>query len=125
MSKIVFHTAGDGYWSREARAVTITDIRLDDISGWHDEDAIWGELCVYFDTRTWDRQKHGFIYTDKRFLRELQDFLTLHGLPGQDVSYSEQGMQGDDFVSLDAGDEFCRAWIKKFNLDAAQVIDYL
>ena len=52
----------------------------------------------------------GLIYTDKDFIAELRMFLAQHGLPGDDVDYSEQGMQGDDYVSLDAGEEFVRAW---------------
>ena len=44
-------------------------------------------------------------------------FLHQHGLPGNDVDYSEQGMQGDDYVSCDVGEEFLKAWGNKFNVN--------
>jgi hypothetical protein len=49
--------------------------------------------------------------------------LNAHGLPGKDVEYSEQGMQGDDYVSLDAGTEFYRAWMKKFGIEFKEMVD--
>ena len=51
------------------------------------------------------------IYTDKEFISNLKVLLSRLEL-GTDVSYSEQGMQGDTFVSLDVGTEF----IKSFKL---------
>ena len=121
MSKVVFHTAGNGLWTDLERAVRITDMKLG--TGCEDGNKIWGELRVYFDRRTWDTLKHGLIYTDRLFMRELQAFLDLHGLPGKDVYYSEQGMQGDDYVSCDAGTEFYKAWMKKFNIAREELVE--
>jgi hypothetical protein len=90
---------------------------------WEDEDRIFGELRVYFDIDTWDVDKLGLIYTDRQFEKELREFLNQQGLPGKDVSYSEQGMQGDDYVSLDAGTEFYRAWMKKFGIEFKEMVD--
>ena len=67
--------------------------------------------------------KHGLIYTDRQFLRELRAFLDAHGLPGADVDYSEQGMQGDNYVSLDIGKDFLRAWSAKFAVDLQAKVD--
>ncbi len=123
MSKVILHTAGNGYWSDAEKAVTITDIQLGVGTQWEDEDEIFGELRVHFDTDTWNPEADGLIYTDRLFLRELQEFLTAHGLPGDDVCYSEQGMQGDDYVSLDAGTAFYKAWMQKFNVAFEQQVE--
>lgn len=124
MSKVVLHTDGlRGLWSTVAKAVTVTDIQLGMGTQWDGEEEIFGELRVYFDTKTWDINEDGLIYTDENFLRELREFLDQHGLPGNDVCYSEQGMQEVDYVSLDAGDKFYRAWMAKFDIDVEQMVD--
>jgi hypothetical protein len=114
MQTVAFMTAGDGYWSNAERAVTITDMRL----GYVADEKDFGELCVFFDTKTWDVNVDGLIYTDSDFLNELQLFLNMHGLAGSDVDYSEQGMQGDDYVSLDVGKAFLDSWADKFGQEA-------
>lgn len=107
---VIFKTNGCGYWSRHATAVRITDMQL----GYCNEDQTFGELRVYFDTNTWDRDRVGLIYTDPEFLHDLRAFLIQHNLRGLDVEYSEQGMQGDDYVSLDVGRQFLGSWADKF-----------
>ena len=82
--------------------------------GYVNEERDFGELRVYFNTKTWDISKHGLIYTDSQFLRDLIRFLAAHGL-ALDVDYSEQGMQGDDYVSLDVEGKFIASWDAKFN----------
>ena len=103
---VTLNTNGKGLWSQVAKAVTITSINLPYVSD--DED--FGELKVYFDTATWDTDTDGLIYTDSKFEAELKAFLTSIGLVGEDVSYSEQGMQGDDYVSLDVGSDFIKSY---------------
>lgn len=126
MSQVILHTDGKrGLWSNVAKAVTITDIQLGKSTLWEgdtDKD-MFGELRVYFDTDTWDTYQDGLIYTDECFLKELRKFLKEHGLAGADVSYSEQGMQGDNFVSLDAGHKFYKTWMKKFGIAREQMIE--
>ena len=106
---VVFNTSGDGYWSDVAKAVRITDMRL----GYVAEDKEFGELCVYFNTEDWNVEEDGLIYTDSGFYADLQKFITEQGLV-VDLCYSEQGMQGDDYVSLDVGAEFIASWEAKF-----------
>lgn len=125
MEQVIFSTAGDGYWSNVAKPVRIVNMVLERGSRWAGEKGIWGELRVYFDTQTWDTDEDGLIYTDRLFERELRQFLKRHDLPGADVSYSEQGMQGDDYVSLDAGTQFYQAWMKKFNINQESFVDIL
>lgn len=96
------HTNGNGYWSNVAKAVGVTAMCL----GYVDEDGEFGELRVYFNTDTWKTTADGLIYTDKLFKQELRAWLSELGFNAKavdDVSYSEQGMQGRNYVSLDVG----------------------
>ena len=114
------HTKGDGYWSNVQRAVKITALSI----GYVNDEEDFGELRVFFNRNTWNPERHGLIYTDSLFQRELREFLKGMGL-AKDVNYSEQGMQGDNYVSLDVGKKFIDSWIKvvykgdreKFNSD--------
>lgn len=99
-------TNAEGLWSNSVAAVRVTDCVL----AYFSEESGWGELRVYFDTDTWDIDTQGLIYTDPGFLNDLKQLLTLRGLDTTDLQYSEQGMQGDDYVSLDAGPLFTAAW---------------
>ncbi len=112
MQAVTFNTNGKGYWSNVAKAVRITDMRL----GYVSDEKDFGELCVYFNTEDWDVNALGLIYTDKQFRNELQAFLNAQGLPGRLVSYSEQGMQGDNYVSMDVEEQFLQAWEAKFGI---------
>ena len=110
MEKVIFNTSGDGYWSDVAKPVEIVDMRL----GYVSDEGDFGELCVYFNTDTWDVEKDGLIYTDSQFYEDLQAFIKQQGLV-VDLCYSEQGMQGEDYVSLDVGKDFLDSWNAKFN----------
>lgn len=122
MEKVVMHTDGSGLWSRRAAAVHITDIQPQRGFIYDEDDEICGELRVYFNAKTWKVEKDGLIYTDCRFIKELRQFLESHGLPGDDVGYSEQGMQGYNYVSLDAGEKFYSAWMRKFKLKEEDLV---
>jgi hypothetical protein len=99
------HTNGRGYWSSKATAVTIEALDLQYIT--NDKD--FGELCIHFNTNDWDTKTDGLIYTDKKFMSELRTYLQTVGFTAEeanDVDYSEQGMQGDTYVSCDVGLDF-------------------
>jgi len=102
------NTVGDGYWSNKAKAVQITGLQLAYIN----DELDFGELCVRFNTSTWDVDKDGLIYTDSLFLEELCELLTSLGFDASDVDYSEQGMQGDNYVSLDVGEFFINTFMQ-------------
>jgi len=111
------HTNGNGYWSNTAKAVDITALDLQYITNERD----FGELCVHFNTATWDVDTDGLIYTDKLFKEELRAYLQTLGFTlaeANDVSYSEQGMQGDAYVSCDVGAVFINGLTR---LDPAHV----
>lgn len=115
--QIIFNTGGGGYWSNTKKAVRITNMTL----GYVNDEQDFGELRVHFDPTTWDVNTDGLIYTDRQFQSELREFLNEQGLVGKDVDYSEQGMQGDDYVSLDVGKPFLTAWALKFGVDSLAV----
>ena len=100
-------TGGGGYWSNTKTAVEITALQL----AYTNDELDFGELRVYFNTKTWAWQD-GLIYTDKQFMRELKELLTAKGFDGSDVSYSEQGMQGDTYVSCDVGERFINTFMQ-------------
>ena len=110
MQTVIFTTSGDGLWSRAIKNVRIVDMTVPYVNDERD----FGELKVHFNTEDWDVEKDGLIYTDRGFMTDLRNFLVLHGLDNLDVDYSEQGMQGEDYVSLDIGKAFIDAWEAKF-----------
>ena len=121
MNKVIatLHTNGDGLWSDVKRAVNIVDITISGIN----EDSDFAELCVHFDTNTWDVNADGLIYTDQRFMEELHLLLQRAGFTAKEaacVEYSEQGMQGDDYVSCDIYDDGCAAYKRLFPSEFAE-----
>lgn len=102
----ILTTNGKGYWSEVAKDVKVVGYNLAYIN----DEADFGELRVYFDTKSWDVNTDGLIYTDRQFERELKALLTQLGLDGSDVSYSEQGMQGNNYVSCDVGEKFIQSY---------------
>jgi hypothetical protein len=116
------HTNGTGYWSKIATAVDVTKLDLQYIN----EEKDFGELCVHFavddfPSNCWDVSTMGLIYTDKLFMSELRAYLQTLGFTAAeaaDVEYSEQGMQGDNYVSCDVGAVFIAGLMR---LDPAHV----
>ena len=102
------NTNGNGYWSNKRKAVEITGLQL----SYTNDELDFGELRVFFNTNTWDTHKDGLIYTDKQFMRELKELLTAKGFDASDVGYSEQGMQGDTYVSCDVGQCFINTFMQ-------------
>jgi hypothetical protein len=115
----VLKTSGDGYWSNVAKDVRLVGI---DLSYINDEET-FGELRVYFDTTSWNVNEDGLIYTDRLFLDLLGGELLGAGLNSIDVQYSEQGMQGDNYVSLDVGPVFLNSFKDIAIEDYQKVLD--
>lgn len=113
---LTIRTNGRGCWSNVIKDVTITKFELNAWDDQNSSDESFGELRVVFDTKTWNIDTDGLIYTDGGFIFLLCNWFAFQCLPSvctSDLSYSEQGMQGDDFVSFDVGPEFIksyRAW---------------
>lgn len=101
------HTDGTGYWTLFEQSVTVVRVQLDHVN----DEGNWGELRAYFDTRTWDIDRVGLIYSDPLWIDEFRGLMKSLGFTRaacDDISYSEQGMQGDDYVSMDVGQAFLR-----------------
>ena len=105
-------TNGKGLWSRSKTVVRCTKMTL------HNYDNEWncGELRVFFTKKTWDIDILGLIYTDPQWIKEFRQYLKMtFGFSPKackDVDYSEQGMQGDNYVSLDIGKIFHKEFTK-------------
>lgn len=106
--KRTLHTNGRGLWSNTAAAVAVVGIDL----SYENDEGDFGELRIYFDRKSWNVAAVGLIYTDPLFLKELRAALRDAGL-SINVEYSEQGMQGGNYVSLDVEEEFINDWHKK------------
>lgn len=102
----VTSTAGGGYWSNVVKTIRINRVEL----AWVSDDRDFGELRVYFDRQDWDVDQDGLIYSDMgwkhTFLTCMENEFGFSPDAILDVSYSEQGMQGDDYVSMDVGEQF-------------------
>jgi hypothetical protein len=101
------HTDGNGLWSQAAKAVTVLRVELADSY----ENGEYGELRAYFNTSTWDCNKDGLIYTDKVWIGEFRALMRSLGFTRNavnDITYSEQGMQEYNYVSMDVGADFMR-----------------
>ena len=107
----VYNTAGDGYWSNVAKAVSVTELGM--YVSTTGEEYSDGDFYVLYDEATWDNATDGLIYTDSEFLYRTQcavyTALVKLGLDNEraqsvamTVQYSEQGMQDDGRVSFDA-----------------------
>lgn len=107
-------TSGNGCWSSEMKKVKMRNAQARFVFGW--DESPFGELKVYFYRSSWKTEKHGLIYTDGLWIKEFQKFLAKKGFSKKackDVNYSEQGMQGDNYVSLDIGSDFYKEWTAK------------
>ena len=104
--KFVTRTNGNGYWSDKAKTVRVNRVELAHISDNDD----FGDLRVYFNTQDWNVESDGLIYSDMgwkhSFLTCMEKTFGFSPDALLDVSYTEQGMQGTDYVSLDVGQTF-------------------
>lgn len=118
--KNIINTGGDGLWSREIRKVQLSKMSLAFAS------PSFADLNVFFTKKSWDTYKHGLIYTDRRWLKEFRQLLVTLGFTAKasrDVDYSEQGMQGDNFVSLDVGKHFIKEYIAKSKSNKLEITE--
>jgi len=105
-------TGGDGLWSTAKKIVEVTHFEL----GYYNEEDQFGELRAFFTKSSWNVNDVGFIYTDELWLAGLRLALMSEGYSSaaaKDVDYSEQGMQDDNYVSLDVCGKFLTEWFNK------------
>jgi hypothetical protein len=110
-------TDGKGFWSSDVRTTTIRKIELD----WEPTDKTSLLLRVYFTKKDWNTEKHGLIYTDGAWMKDLKANLKQQGFPVGSLYYTEQGMQGDNFVSVAVhGKKITAYWAKNMGIDYTQ-----
>jgi hypothetical protein len=114
-------TSGDGFWSDQKRKVRIKRLVINHLvyAPASSKSEYFGELRAVFSRNDWNVDKHGLIYTDKGWMKDFRSLLQDIGFSengSNDIEYSEQGMQGDSYVSFDIGERFVRefALIKCF-----------
>lgn len=123
--KNTLNVGGNGLWSNTLKEVNVSKMEVHYYYDSEDSNnnPKWGELRVFFHKKSWDVNKYGLIYTDKTFLKELSEWLVKLKINSK-ADYSEQGMQGDNYVSLDIGKNFIIDWDKqKFKIVKTMVND--
>ena len=102
-------TNGKGWWSDQKRAVNIKKIEIESIANDNGDEIDFRDktqtpnsmyIRVFFLKKSWNVEKHGLIYTDKKWLTQLRKGLREIGVTATGLYYTEQGMQGDDYVSM-------------------------
>jgi len=95
-------TKGDGYWSREVRTVPFTLYVPGEYVTAYSE-GLYGHASAVFKKKDWNTSKHGLIYTDSKFLKDIRNTLKNAGIKNyNDIDYSTL-TQGNDFVDLSVG----------------------
>lgn len=103
------NTCGTGLWTSEKKLVEIEQLGYRVIEGYGKDNTFYLMLNVFFNTRRWNIERHGLIYTDPRWLRHFNSELrrvfpkTLGKIR---FDYTEQGMQGNNYVSLEGCKRF-------------------
>jgi hypothetical protein len=102
----ITRTDGKGYWSTVARkSIRIDRVAIASVS----DDGEYGELRAYFDESEWNVESDGLIYSDQAWMKSFRSCMATLGFSVQAlaaIGYTEQGMQGENYVSLDVGRDF-------------------
>ena len=107
-------TGGNGLWSKVERDVDIHGLSVSYI----DSDLNMVNFEAHFTKKSWNVEKHGLVYTDKLWIRQFRkEMIGLFGISkkcADDIDYTEQGMQGDNYISLGTGKKGSLELIKRF-----------
>jgi hypothetical protein len=97
-NELVVKTNGKGFWSKKSVLVEIKKIELIVATS---ETFVF----VYWAPNAWDIEEDGLIYTDSYFKQDLKKQLSiLHPeINWGSLSYTEQGMQGLEYVHMILG----------------------
>ena len=103
----VVHTDGRGLWSHVRKPTVIKRVEIEE-DQFADTDGKMAKqylLKVFLTRKSWNTDTDGLVYTDERWIKEFRKALKEAGYKRwKDVGYTEQGMQGDDYVHLIMGD---------------------
>jgi len=102
-------TTGHGLWSKEVRIVTSSKIEIKIGEVYTNLQKFAVSMPIYFNVfftkKAWDTEKYGLIYTDEGWLKDFRTqfadrFPSLSWI-AKKTDYTEQGMQGTNYVSLE------------------------
>jgi len=123
--KAVASTRGNGLWSDVKRKIIHSKAELclwdEELDSFKLDKLKFAELRVFFPKKCWNTGEHGLIYTDRQWIKEFRQALIDMGFSAQaakSADYSEQGMQGDNYVSLDVGLSFLKQVKSKLRFNA-------
>lgn len=87
-----FGKDSDGYWGKSDSEAefTITKIEVN-----YDIEENYGDVNIYL--ASYYASKYGLIYTDKKFEEDIHKLIKDSGFS---LDYSEQGMQGNNYVNM-------------------------
>ena len=106
--RLVCGVTGDGFWSTWQGTVDGT-LKLERYK--YSEEYNHGSARFYIDD--WDLS-HGLIYTDSLFISDIQNNLKNLGFKHwEGINYSEQGMQGDNYVDMDCTNDLLNEAVEK------------
>jgi hypothetical protein len=99
LGHLTLNVGGDGLWSNTKQKLQVV-LRASYIEEPDDEES-WNktDLFAFFSIADWNIREEGLVYTDKTFVAELNKALEDRGYPK--AYYSEQGMQGFDYIHFD------------------------
>lgn len=103
---------GDGYWTRRTGVTVVDHLGLAYVDDSR-PGKLYGELRARFTPESWDAERNSLVYTDRTWIAAFHELLQTLGFSreaARAVNYSEAGMQGEDYVSLDAGHAFMSEW---------------
>lgn len=123
--RAVATTYGNGLWSNRQKTIHHNRAELSIYNGNNEIEEFYSgnvknthaEFRVYFTKKDWNTNEHGIIYTDRNWIKDFRSQLKVMGYSSKalrEVDYSEAGMQGANYVSLDVGRNFLKETSKKF-----------
>ncbi len=118
--QVTAFTNGSGLWSNSEKKIQHNRAELIFFSESVDNKSSFvvnhAELKIYFSKKYWDVNQYGLIYTDRNWIRDLRKYFQSMGYSKaavKTIDYTEQGMQGSNYVSLDVGRSFLKQFVEK------------
>ena len=121
------YVSGDGEYCKSYKSVRIVDMNIFAMINDNKADECEYEgvvVEVKFDSRDWKIEDDGLIYTDSGFLSDLQLFFESKGVDASALEYTEHGMQGEEWVSLEADEAFFRTAIANLPPEWVTILEY-
>ena len=113
MKGVIISTGGDGLCTKKIKPVLLKGCYLS-ITIYYNNNIfrMSGTLRIEFDRDTWNVENDNYIYTDKTFLKTLNEYLIKNGL--SEVDYTEKGIHGWSDICFDVDMKFILLWKNKF-----------